>query len=154
METATEFRFRKGSGKSDRLEVLRGDRIDSTIECPKQGIVPHDMVHYAVESNLAARGFLGRVADGEVASFQMQAEAQSDSVERLVEVFQGDAWSGSGSDASEMLDLYQVTCRARGCPALAIDAEDIDRIRRTLADLTRRWSDVPVGGTLSLRLGD
>lgn len=48
------------------------------------------MVHYAVEHTLSARGFLGRVRDGEAASFRMVGEPDSDGVERLVEVIQGD----------------------------------------------------------------
>lgn len=86
--------FTKGAGKHDRMDVMCDGVVSESIECPKQGIIPHDMVHFAVESVLQKRGFVGRVLDGEAASFQMQAEAESDGVERLVEVFQADGWSG------------------------------------------------------------
>ena len=79
--------FAKGPGKSDTMTVVRHGHADAVVECPKQGIIPHDMVHYAIESVLHARGFLGRVAAGEAADFRMAAEAESDGVERLVEVF-------------------------------------------------------------------
>ena len=39
--------FTKGAQKADRLEVRRPGRAAELIECPKQGIIPHDMVHYA-----------------------------------------------------------------------------------------------------------
>jgi hypothetical protein len=145
--------FTKGSGKTDTLIVTRADGAEERIECPKQGIIPHDMVHYAVESVLAARGFLGRVAAGEDAAFTMAAEAESDGVERLVEVIQGDAWSGGASPPAEMIDLYRVTCEARACPPLPLDAEAIDAIRAEIGRLGETWSATPIGGTLSLRFG-
>lgn len=140
--------FTKGSGKYDQMDVVRAGHDIESIQCPKQRIIPHDMVHYAVESTLQKRGFLARVRDGEAATFQMQAEAESDAVERLVEVIQGDAWSGSTSQLDDMLDLYQVTCRARECPCLTITAADIAAIRECVADLTTQWGTVVVGSTL------
>lgn len=143
--------FVKGDGKYDRLTIWRGDASE-TLECPKQGIIPHDMVHFAVESMLQARGFLGRVRDGEAASFRMAAEAESDGVERLVEVFQGDAWSGGDSTPEDMLALYRVTCEARRCPPLAVTADDILAVRDCIAVLDRRWQALAVGESLELVL--
>ena len=80
----------------------------------------------------------------------MQAEAQSDAVERLVEVFQGDAWSGGNSPASELIDMYRVTCNARSCPLLDVDEAAIAQVRDVIADLTEKWKAVPVGGVLEL----
>jgi predicted nucleic acid-binding protein len=50
--------FTKGSGKYDRLDIVAGDGARPPIDCPKQGIIPHDMVHWAVEAEVAAAGFL------------------------------------------------------------------------------------------------
>jgi len=147
---AMQLIFTKGSGKYDRMVVMRDGVSVHTVDCPKQGIVPHDMVHYAVEHTLHHRGFLGRVRDGEAADFRMQAEAESDGVERLVEVIQGDAWSGAGSPAQELLELYDVTCRARECPRLPVNAGAIEAVRACFRDLTARWNAVPVGGALTL----
>jgi hypothetical protein len=144
--------FTKGSGKYDRMDVLRADGEIEHIDCPKQRIIPHDMVHYAVESTLMRRGFLTRVRDGEQAGFRMQAEAESDGVERLVEVIQGDAWSGGASPASEMLDLYRVTCSARACPVLEVNADDIEAIRACMADLDAQWQALAVGESLRLAM--
>ncbi len=134
----------------DWMDVYRDGHPVQRVDCPKQRIIPHDMVHLAVESTLRRRGFLARVAGGESAQYGMQAEPVSDAVERLVEVFQGDAWSGGKSPAQDMLDLYRVTCAARSCPVLDIGAEDIDAVRHELAALDARWLAVPVGGALSL----
>ncbi|HEU4670060.1 MAG TPA: hypothetical protein VFR91_05110 [Dyella sp.] len=145
-----ELVFTKGSGKYDRMDVLRhGEQVD-TIDCPRQGIIPHDMVHYAVESTLHRRGFIGRVHDGEPAAFQMRGDAESDGVERLVEVFQADGWSGWNTPPRDMLDLYQVTCRARACAPLAVTAGDIEAIRARLLELTGLWEPLAAGESLTL----
>jgi hypothetical protein len=142
--------FTKGAGKMDRLEMIHADGRAEAIDCPKQRIIPHDMVHYAVESVLEARGFISRVAAGEAANFTMGAEPESDGVERLVEALQGDGWSGGGSHPGEIIDLYRVTCEARGCPMLPVDVAAIDAIRARIAELTREWDAVPVHGMLEL----
>jgi hypothetical protein len=144
--------FTKGSGKFDVMEVFRQGVGPERIPCPKQRIIPHDMVHYAVEHTLKTRGFLGRVKQGEVAGFQMMPETESDSVERLVEVFQGDEWSGGNSSVSELIDMYRVTCSARDCPTLALDDAAVLAVRRAIAELTVRWQAVQVGGSLVLEL--
>lgn len=146
----TAFRFIKGSGKEDRLEVLRDGAVADTLACPKQRIIPHDMVHFAVEDTLHRRGFLTRVAHGEAADFRMDADVESDGVERLVEVFQGDGWSGGTTPPDAMLDLYRVTCDARSCPPLSVDGSTIVAIRARIADLTAQWDAVSVGDSLTL----
>jgi hypothetical protein len=144
--------FTKGSGKYDRMDVVRDGVVSESIDCPKQGIIPHDMVHYAVESTLHKRGFIGRLLEGELASFQMKAEAESDSVERLVEVFQGDGWSGWNSAPVDMLDLYEVTCKSRQCEPLDVKAADIEAVRQRILELTALWEAVPVGKSLALQM--
>ena len=142
--------FEKGAGRDDRLTVFRDDGTQEHIACPKQRIVPHDMVHYAVEKELDARGFLGRVHAGEAAAFTMGQEPESDSVERLVEAIQGDAWSGGKSPAMDVIAMYGVTCDARGCAPLDVEPDAILAIRRRLEDLQVRWDAVKVGETLTL----
>jgi hypothetical protein len=147
-----ELIFTKGSGKYDRMDVVRDGVVAGTIQCPKQGIIPHDMVHYAVESTLHKRGFISRALEGEAVSFQMEGEPESDGVERLVEVFQADGWAGWKTEPSEMLDLYQVTCNARQCDALEVSADDIEAVRERILELTALWEAVPVGQSLALQL--
>ena len=144
--------FTKGSGKYDAMEIFRPGSEPERVDCPKQRIIPHDMVHYAVEHTLQIRGFLGRVKDGEDAGFQMKPEAKGDAVERLVEAFQGDAWSSGASSALDIIDMYRVTCLARECRALPIDENAIEAVRLAIADLSGRWQAIPVGGALQLEL--
>jgi hypothetical protein len=144
--------FTKGSGKYDTMDVLRQNGSSERVQCPKQGIIPHDMVHYAVEHSLQARGFLQRVKGGEPANFRMAPDSETESVERLVETLQGDAWSGSMAGEQEMLEMYQVTCLARECPALPLSQEDVASARAAIQKLSTEWQAVPVHGTLELRL--
>ncbi|MBY0306247.1 MAG: hypothetical protein K2W86_14000 [Sphingomonas sp.] len=143
------FNFTKGPGKVDWLNVVRADGTRERIDCPKQRIIPHDMVHYIVEREIGARGFMSRVRDGEAASFAMIGDAESDGIERLVEVVQADAWSG-GSDDAAFIDLYRVTCDARDCQPLPIDASAVRTIRARIAALQATWDALPVGATLTL----
>lgn len=133
------------------MDVVRGGIVSESIECPKQGIIPHDMVHYAVERSLQKRGFIGRLLEGEKASFRMQTQAESDAVERLVEVVQADGWSGWSSPAADMLDLYEVTCRARLCAPLQLGVAEVEVIRKRILELTEQWQAVPVGKSLVLQ---
>ncbi len=146
-----DITFTKGSGKYDQMRVVRGGTVE-TVDCPKQRIIPHDMVHYAVEYTLRKRGFLGRVRDGAPANFQMGSEPQSDGVERLVEVFQGDAWSGGNTTPDDMLELYRVTCVARECPTLPVKAQDFVLVRDKIRELDSQWQALAVGESMSLRL--
>jgi hypothetical protein len=145
-----ELVFTKGSGKYDRMDLIRSGAGTESVDCPKQGIIPHDMVHYAVESVLRKRGFLARVAQGEPATFRMTVESETDGVERLVETFQGDGWSGWNSAPEDILDLYRVTCNARECAPLAVTAGDIEAVRGRILELTEQWRAVAVGKSLSL----
>lgn len=146
------LRFTKGRQKSDLLEIFAQGREVRRIDCPKQGIIPHDMVHYAVESTVSARGFLGRVRDGECGGYRMDPQQESDAVERLVEVLQGDAWSGGASSPEDILSMYLVTCSARACPPLPLDADTILAVRESIRTLGVTWAAVPVGGSLELAL--
>ena len=146
--------FIKGAGKTDQLEVRRDGVVTERIDCPKQGIVPHDMVHYAVENVLHRRGFIGRVLEGEAASFQMAADSESDGVERLVEVFQADGWAGWNTPPQDLLDLYQVTCQARQCAPLTVGLDDLEMVRQKLLQLTQQWQAIAVGEALVLPRAD
>lgn len=148
-----QLTFTKGSGKFDRLDIVTDAGPQPPIDCPKQGIIPHDMVHFAVESEVATLGFLGGIAAGGDSSFTAGADnPHHRAVERLVETVQAEAWSGGPVPNAEFIALYRVTCEAREDKPLALNAATIAAIRARIADLTTRWSAVPVGGSLVLTL--
>jgi hypothetical protein len=152
-----QLTFTKSGGsnpaKYDRLDIVTEAGPLAPIDCPKQGIIPHDMVHYAVESEVATIGFLGGIAAGGGSSFTAGADdPHHRAVERLVETVQAEAWSGGPVADAEFIALYQVTCEARDDRPLALDAATIAAIRSRIADLSARWAAVPVGGKLVLSL--
>ncbi|NJC05199.1 hypothetical protein GGQ97_000992 [Sphingomonas kaistensis] len=142
--------FTKGAGKYDALVIERDGRAAESIECPKQGIIPHDMVHYAVES-VVGHGFLGMVADGAPAAFTTSGGAEEEAVERLVECFQAEMWGGP-VPAAELIAAYEHACAARGHSAMPVSQSSVEAIRARLDTLGRDWSAVPVHGSLELEL--
>ena len=129
----------------------RPDRVADTIQCPKQGIIPHDMVHYAIESTLAHRGFLGMVAGGEAAAFTTRGGDSEEAIERLVETFQAEMWGGR-VPAEDLLATYEHACVSKGHPIVPVTLEDVTSIRERLDDLTGEWSEVPVNGSLVVEM--
>lgn len=146
-----DLTFTKRSGKVDDLTITRPDGTRETIRCPKQGIIPHDMVHYAVESVLAARGFLSLVAQGESAAFATTGGPTEKAIERLVETFQAELWGGR-VPAGDLIATYEHACGARGHPVVAIAPAEVEAIRERLDLLTQQWARVPIDGALTLSL--
>ena len=149
--------FTKSGGsnpaKYDRLDITTDAGPQPPIDCPKQGIIPHDMVHFAVESEVAELGFLGLAAAGGGTGFTAgNDDAHARAIERLVETVQAEAWGGAPMADGDFIDLYNVTCDARGDAPLALDAAAIARIRARLAELTAEWQAVKPGGTMELML--
>lgn len=144
-----KFAFEKlKDGKYDRLRIERDGRVEE-IACPKIGGIPHDMVHFAVENIMHERGFLRRVADGEALSFRMDVNIASDQMERLVEVMQADAISGH-PPAGDLIDMYRVTCDARGVAPYPVTEGHIQALRAEMARLEKLWAQTPPGGRLTL----
>jgi len=143
--------FTKRDGKYDDLLIERSTGRDETIRCPKQGIIPHDMVHFAVESTLVHRGFLTLVADGNAAAFATKGGESEEAIERLVETFQAEMWGGR-VPGSDLLATYEHACDAHGHTAVDVTAEDIERIRAAIDALTDEWNNLPINGTLVVEL--
>ena len=143
--------FTKRDGKYDDLLIERDGRAPEKISNPKQGIIPHDMVHYGVESVLSHRGFLSLVAEGESAVFATVGGESEDAIERLVESFQAEMWGGR-VPAEELLATYHVACEARGHAPVPVSEADVDAVRARLDELSAQWSAVPVNGSLVLKL--
>jgi hypothetical protein len=145
-----ELTFVKRSGKFDELTIRRDGGGIERVSCPKQGILPHDMVHYAVESVLAHRGFLSLVKDGRAADFATEGGESEEAVERLVETFQAEMWGGR-VPAEELIAIYEHACDARGHNVAAISEADVDGIRARLDELTQRWAAVATNEALTVR---
>jgi len=145
--------FTKGSGKYDRLDIVASDGPRPPIDCPKQGIIPHDMVHWAVEAEVTAAGFLRLIAHGgDSGQRAALGIASAERVERLVEMFQGEGWSQTALPDAEFIALYAVTCEERGDTPLPITGALLAAIRARIADVSVQWAAVPVHGKLLLEM--
>ncbi len=154
--------------KADWIEARRKDRSVEREIVPHKGPVAHDLVHFAVERELRLeRGFWGLVASGnapqriaEMAKMAGHASAkraampdpdfvQAIQVERIVESFEAELWSG-GSDNDSLRAMAQAGCEQSlvDCPELGHEA--LDRTRRRLRELAGQWAGLAVGETLTL----
>lgn len=92
-------------GKADKYDHLRFVRSDASVThspMPRQGTLPHDLVHYIVESQLLLRHrFLGLVAAGADACFVLPLihgpgnatiEIEAAQAEAIVQALQTQLW--------------------------------------------------------------
>lgn len=135
----------------------------ATTSFPHKGPLPHDVVHFFVELELQMdRGFWGLVAAGshpeEIAAMAKAAGHASASrrctpepgfvtaiqAERIVECFEADLWGG-GCDDETFVATLDAACEQSLLPRLAIEPEQIKRIRHQLANFRDQWLALPVG---------
>jgi len=151
-------------GRTDKLDQLRCVRADgsaTTTAMPRQGILPHDLVHYVVESTLGWRhGFLGMVAAGADIGWTMtqthdpaatDVADQAIHAEAVVESLQAQLWSAAFDDAL-FLDGVRTACTARGRSVPALPPGAGQAMFEAALALNARWQQVPFHGTLALEM--
>jgi len=157
-----EIAITKGS-RDDAIEIRRADGIVAVTRFPKKGPVPHDAVHYFVETGMGlARGFWGLVAEGmhpediaEMAKASGHASAKRAHVpdagivellqaERLVECFEADLWSGSGDDQA-LIGIAETAFASSHVPAPSALGAAIPAIRTALTRFSCDWMDAQEG---------
>ena len=153
----------------DRLDMERADGSQASTRFPHKGPIPHDFVHYAVESELGLeRGFWGLVASGhhpeevqDIAKAAGHASAkraevpaadfvQAIQAERVVEAFEADHWSGGTGDAAGVISMAQAGCEQSLVPPGPMDESAVARIRARIADFSARWAALAPGETVVL----
>jgi hypothetical protein len=153
--------------REDRIKAVRADGSSVYTAFPHKGPVPHDAVHFYVESALAIPdAFWGTVARGEhpeaIAALAKAAGHASASraaipeesivrlvqAERAVECFEADLWGGSGSSPETIRDTIAAGCEQSLVPPLEITDEAIECIRSSLRDMRARWSAAAAGDHL------
>lgn len=148
--------------KYDLLRCVRADGSESSTRMPRQGVLPHDLLHYVVESALGyEHGFLGIIARGaefnytiaQVHDLNNPALAdQATHAEALVESLQAQLWSGS-FDPVQFRDGLEGACAVRGRSAPSLDGLDLQEILYQCAiDLGQRWHDLLPHGALELEM--
>lgn len=151
--------------QSDKYDVLRFVRNNGTTTetlMPRQGILPHDLVHYVVESTLPLKhGFLSQLARGADAQFVMETvhdrnnpdvEAEAVQAEAIVEGLQAQLWSGA-FDVDAFISGAELACTARGKQPFDFSKLGLDleaALYQRALELNRQWAAAPWHGTLSL----
>ncbi|PRC92134.1 hypothetical protein S2091_3050 [Solimicrobium silvestre] len=150
-------------GKTEKYDVLRCVRKNGTetsTKMPRQGQLPHDLIHYVVETALGyEHGFLGLIAKGADLAFAMeqthdiqnqQIADQATHAEALVESLQAQMWSGM-FDNEQFLAGLEGACsmRNRAVPDLSKINPERDLYEVVLA-LAQRWLQVPFYASLEL----
>jgi hypothetical protein len=145
--------------KLDQLHCLRRDGSATSTSMPRQGILPHDLLHYVVESTLGWRhGFLGMIAAGADIGWTMAqthdpaAQGVADQAihaEAVVESLQAQLWSAAFDD-SLFLDGVRSACEARGRSVPALHPLAGQTLFEAALALNARWQQVPPHATLEL----
>lgn len=148
--------------KYDTLRCIRRDGSETTAQMPRQGVLPHDLIHYVVESALGYdHGFLGLVAKGADIGFAMEqthdignreVADQATHAEAIVESLQAQIWCGA-FDESAFMDGLEAACAMRERAAPALDGLDLEQnLFGAVMELGQRWQQVPFYGSLELEM--
>ena len=150
--------------KTDGAAALSCLRADGSVTWQRQEgqhgrFFPiHDLTHYAVETVLGhRRGFYGLVAEGwDITDFgapwpKGRLPQDMDPSELIVGFLDAERAGGvewTTADFNEKASLYFAQHRVPG--GRRITAEELERIRALLAELTGRWRALPAGQTFEL----
>ena len=145
--------------KLDRLRVVRDDGSETRCEMPRQGVLPHDLVHAVVESHLNLReGFLGLVAKGADIAFAEKSFREYIDPERHFEVAQAESvveglqtqlWQGA-FDFTAFIAGVEGACAMRGVATPAITEADGQAMFDTAVRLNEEWRQVPAKAEFTL----
>jgi len=146
--------------KYDQLRCIRLDGSETGTTMPRQGILPHDLIHYVVESALGYdHGFLGLVAKGADIGFAMEvshdignpkASDQATHAEAIVESLQAQLWSGS-FDAAMFEAGLEGACAMRSRAAPELGGIDVrTQLYGAVIALAERWQGLPFHASMEL----
>jgi len=146
--------------KADQLRYLRDDGTECGNPMPRQGILPHDLVHYVVESILGlSNGFLSLVAAGADSNLVMElahrpdareVQRQATQAEAVVEALQTQLWNGALDVAAFLYGIEAASAARNVEPHPIPDPARATRLYAAALDLQRRWESLPALGSLVL----
>jgi hypothetical protein len=140
-------------GKYDHLRVVRDDGSETTCEMPRQGVLPHDLVHAVVESRLQMQdGFLGLVGKGaDIAFAEKNFRDYIDPIrhfevaqaESVVEGLQTQLWAGE-FDVDAFLAGVSGACAMRNVAVPVMSETDGYLMFAQAINLNAQWQQVSV----------
>jgi hypothetical protein len=157
------IRLTKLSDEEHRLELIRDDGADESIELVSRSFLWHDLLHYAVETNAGLhQSFWGLLASGRtladlhdamgtgegagtVAASRTEAAITEAVVGVLTNVARGSAAPRAAIDGLGRLFEAQ----ERELPAW-FSPDFVERVREHMRQLMGQWRAVPYGGDMQL----
>jgi hypothetical protein len=151
------IRLTRLTNERHRLEVVRDDGSRETRDLETRGALPHDLVHYAVETEAGLRAsFYGRLARGEsyeALTAEPSGDAEALQTEAVVASIQGfvkkDAWSGADPEGLARSIAAGFRSLHREPPAW-LTGDLIARVRERLRRVQGQWRATTFHQTLEL----
>jgi hypothetical protein len=145
--------------KYDHLKFVREDGSTTQCQLPRQGTLPHDLIHYIVEDSLPLNnGFLGLIASGSDADFVLKivhdklnprVETEAVQVESIVEALQTQLWAGA-FDVNSFLEGAELAASSRGKSAFSFRDLDPRMLYEHAMKLLNSWNSTPFYGKMEL----
>ena len=136
----------------DHLRCVRADGSQTEVPMPRQGALPHDLVHALVETALGfSDGFMGLVARGADIAFAEKnfheyvdpvRHAEVAQAESVVEALQTQLWAGA-FDAEAFRYGVETACAMRKVPVPANIAACDEALYARVAALGQAWGALP-----------
>ena len=154
--------FHKGGSKKNDTVVIESAKQKLVFKAWQHGIIPHEMVHYAVESVFGElKGFLSLIGEGrkqdEIEG--RKAGVAAGYIECLVGAFQYELWGLSTATNEQFVSNFSDFTRKAEVDFppgeffdFTPDDQRIERCRTFLGELTDAWSLLPEGDRLEYSL--
>lgn len=153
--------FHNGGTKKQDTVVIKSARQKHIFKAWRQGIIPHEMVHFAVEKVFdELRGFIRLIGDGVKDSDVMEkGGVPALYSEALVNTFQQELFGVLPPDDEAFLNYFneiaprETKFSKRGdFFEYAPPKEKLEATRRLLRELTDQWNDLPEGEEIEFTL--
>ena len=153
--------FHKGGAKKQDTVVIESARQKHIFRAWRQGIIPHELVHYAVEKVFdELRGFIRFIGDGvKDADVLEKGGVEALYSEALVNAFQQELFGVLPPDNETFLEYFNEISRRETKFSkdadffeYAPDKAKIEAARELLRQLTESWNNLPEGEEIKFSL--
>jgi hypothetical protein len=153
--------FHKGGAKQQDTVIIESARQKHVFKAWRQGIIPHEMTHYAVEKIFdELRAFIRLIGDGiKDADVMENGGVPALYAEALVNTFQQELFGVLPPDNEIFLSYFGEISRRETKFSkradffeYAPDEAKIEAARKLLQELTDKWNDLPVGEEIKFTL--
>jgi hypothetical protein len=158
---AVSITFHKGGAKKQDTVVIESARQKHVFRAWRQGIIPHEMVHYAVEKVFdELRGFVRFIGDGvKDADVLEKGGVEALYSEALTNAFQQELFGILPPDDETFLEFFDEIARRETKFSKGADFFEyapprvkIEATRKLLHELTENWNNLPEGEEIKFSL--